>query len=105
MIKIFLLLSLFFVTGCEKKVNANSMEDFRESINEIKKGLSDEKYIEFDIAVTRLVASSGDDIEWRGKSNAEIDEQFYKNIKNKFNGKSVDEIIADSNEYAKNVEK
>jgi len=82
------------LTGCgEKKVDSSSDESFKKSIENVKGSLSDDKKKEFEEAVQAIMFSEMGNI-FQAAVNPE---GMQRNIIDKLDGKTADEIISEGN--------
>jgi hypothetical protein len=93
--KLIVLIALVaLVTGCgEKKVDSSSDEKFKESIEAVKNSLSTEEKKQFEEAVQVMAFSEIGNL-FEAAANSE---EMQRKIKDKLNGKTADEIIAEGN--------
>lgn len=86
---------LILVTGCgDKKVDSSTDEKFKSSIESVKNSLTEDKRKEFEDAVQVIAFSEIGNL---FEAAADPD-GVQRKIKNKLNGKTADEIIAESNQ-------
>jgi len=91
---IVLIMLVALVTGCEKKkVDSSSDEKFKKSIEAVKNSLSVEKKKRFEEAVQVMAFSEIGNI-FEAAANPD---GVQRKIKDKLNGKTADEIIAEGN--------
>ena len=88
------ILVTLFLTGCkDKKIDSSSDENLGKSIEAVKKTLSDEKRQEFEEAIQVVTMSEIGNI-FEVAANPE---GMQRRMKDKLDGKTADEIIAESN--------
>jgi len=81
--KLIILIIMFTLIGCGgKTIDGESNATIKASIEEMKKGLSVREIVEFDTALTRLIANT---MVTKGKTQAEFRESV--------DGKDIDDII------------
>lgn len=89
--------------GCAKKIDTSSQEKFKASVEAVRDSLSDEKKVEFDKALVKVMTkdlgsmmTSALTSAMSGEDSATSVEKLSDEISKKLNGKTADQVIAES---------